>query len=271
MSPRISIVTVTLNGAEHLDQAMQSVISQEYSDLEYILVDGGSTDGTLDIIEQYRKSISHFISEPDRGISDAFNKGIRIAGGEIIGIVSADDYLLPGALKAVAEEYARHGWPDVVHGNCISLNPATGLRFLSRPDSSLKSAFFGQPLKHGSTFVSKAAYQKHGMFDLSYRAAMDYDLILRLIVNGARFAYVNRELAVIRDGGINVRLRSLTRRESREISIRHGCPHWKAEVYMWWKIIKDNAKVWLTRLHLHQVVSVYRRKIGKNVPIQGVP
>ena len=105
MFPRITIVTITFNSAATLEETIRSVTMQDYPALEYVIIDGGSSDGTLDIVQKYRERIQIVVSEPDKGISDAFNKGIARATGEIIGIINSDDILLPGALRELAEVY----------------------------------------------------------------------------------------------------------------------------------------------------------------------
>ena len=108
-SPRISIITPTYNAARYLEQTMESVAAQGYPDLEYIVVDGGSTDATLDMVRDRPELVTTWISEPDKGISDAFNKGISMATGEIVGIINADDYYHPGALAVVARAACEQG------------------------------------------------------------------------------------------------------------------------------------------------------------------
>ena len=103
--PRISVITITYNSAATLEETIRSVTMQDYPALEYVIIDGGSTDGTLDIVQKYKDQIQVVVSEPDKGISDAFNKGIAHATGEIIGIINSDDILLSGALREVAEAY----------------------------------------------------------------------------------------------------------------------------------------------------------------------
>ena len=105
MQPKISIVTITYNSENTVEETIKSVISQGYPNLEYVIIDGASTDGTLDVVSKYSDRIAKIVSEPDKGISDAFNKGIKHATGEIIGIINSDDILLPGALQAVADAY----------------------------------------------------------------------------------------------------------------------------------------------------------------------
>ena len=263
--PTITIVTVSLNAVAHIDQTIKSLLINEYPKVELILIDGGSTDGTINIINTYKTFFHAVISEQDGGISDAFNKGIRNATGDIIGLVSADDYLLPGALEAVAECFLVNDRPDVIHGNVVYLDMESGKKSVSRPDVSLKSAFVGQPVKHGATFVARAAYEKYGVFDTRYKCAMDYDLILRMIVRGARFVYIDQELEVLRTGGISQRRRELTRRESREISIRHGCSPLKANAYYHWKVAKDVAKSVLKKTRGTRLLEFYRKLRGRNV------
>ena len=118
--PVISIVTVCFNSARTLEETMKSVLGQNYPALDYVVIDGGSTDGTLDIIDRYKDRLGYFKSEPDRGISDAFNKGIMNAKGDIICIINSDDILLPGALRAVAEHYDEN--VDVFRCNVIINN-----------------------------------------------------------------------------------------------------------------------------------------------------
>lgn len=101
--PVISIITICYNSAKTLEETINSVLSQDYPALDYVIIDGGSTDGTLDIIEKYRSQLGYFHSEKDEGISDAFNKGIAAVKGDLIGIINSDDLLLPGALKEVAK------------------------------------------------------------------------------------------------------------------------------------------------------------------------
>ena len=115
-TPKISIITVCYNSEKYLEETIQSVLRQNYQNVEYIIIDGGSTDNTVSIIDKYRQYITYFVSEPDNGISDAFNKGIRVATGDVIGIINSDDLLEEGALERVAQEYAPS--VDWYRGDC---------------------------------------------------------------------------------------------------------------------------------------------------------
>ena len=105
--PIISIITVCFNSEKHIEDTIKSVLSQKYNNLQYIIIDGGSKDKTMNIINKYKKEISTIISEPDKGISDAFNKGIQHAKGDLVGIVNSDDILLPESLLAIATSYQK--------------------------------------------------------------------------------------------------------------------------------------------------------------------
>lgn len=200
MNPKISIITITYNSEKTLEYTIKSVISQEYDNLEYLIIDGGSTDKTLQIIDEYRDNISYVVSEPDKGISDAFNKGIKAATGEIIGIINSDDVLLPGALQAVADNFEIG--VDVYRGNVVIWDDIHNTKLSIRPTMSFK---VGTPIKavaHQGTFVTKAAYQKFGVFRIDFRYMMDADLLYRLSAHGAVFKYIDYDMALFRLGGV---------------------------------------------------------------------
>lgn len=199
MIPKISIITITYNSEKTLEQTIQSVVGQDYNNIEYLIIDGGSTDKTLDIVERYRDKISFVISEPDKGISDAFNKGIFYATGEIIGIINSDDIYLPGALKAIADSYSPE--IDVYRGNTVIWNEATKTKISVKPTMSFPLNKRIKYVCHPSTFVAKKAYEKWGGFQEKFRYQMDADLLYRFYCNHAKFKYVGQDLAVFKLGG----------------------------------------------------------------------
>ena len=115
--PLVSVITVVYNGEKYLEQTIQSVINQTYNNIEYIIIDGGSTDTTLDIIKKYKDYISYFISEPDNGLYDAMNKGIRRANGELIGMLNSDDWLNLDAISTVQNAYVKNPGTKILHGD----------------------------------------------------------------------------------------------------------------------------------------------------------
>lgn len=258
--PKISIVTVNLNGGAILERAIRSIVEQKYSNIDYVLIDGGSTDDSLEIIDRYRDRIQSFVSEPDHGISHAFNKGIKLCQGVLIGIVSADDYLEPGALRAVADCYVQNNKPDVIYGDAGWLEH--GVKKFVRPDP-LNLIWHHQPLKHPSVFVRSDAYGRFGLFDENLRYAMDYELLFRFFRAGAKFTYLPKAITTISSGGVNQIHLLKTIHEVKESSIRHGTTRWQAEKVYWGKVAKWVLRSTLERLHLPGVIQKWRNRTGR--------
>jgi len=219
--PRITIITAALNPGAEVRQTIESVLAQRYQSLEYIFIDGGSQPSALELIEPYRKRFAVFVSERDEGISDAWNKGIALATGDIIGLINADDYLLPGALAAVADAYQQNGGASIVHGDALRVegdrkrrrNPTQPLYVMIR---------FGTPVVHPATFVPRTIYDRIGAFDKSYKIAMDYDFILRAYRADVPFSRLARPLVGFRAGGLSDRKPLEGFREVRDSQLSHG-------------------------------------------------
>ena len=257
---KISVVTVTLNSRLHLAETIQSVLSQGYDDLEYLIVDGGSTDGTVDLIREQadRDPRIRWTSEPDAGIADAFNKGIRRASGDLIGIINADDRYLPGALAAVAAAYAAHPDCDVFHGDMVRYEGETPL-FLLKPTPVETHIWREMPLNHPTTFVTRRAYERVGGFDRRFRVAMDYDLVLRLYRAGCRFWYLDQPLAAMRYGGASDSRFLDGLREVRRATVRAGYPPLRAWYWFLVKAAFGYAKLLLRRLGLTRLMRLHPR------------
>ena len=191
--PVISIITICYNSAKTLEETINSVLSQDYPALDYVIIDGGSTDGTLDIIEKYCSQLGYFHSEKDEGIA--------AAKGELIGIINSDDLLLPGALKEVAKAY--DGQTDVYRGNVIITNRDTGFSGRETPSMKFPLAPFTIRCAHQGTFITPDAYRQYGVYDKKFRYMMDYDLLTRFYQRGARFKYVPADVAEFRLGGVS--------------------------------------------------------------------
>jgi glycosyltransferase involved in cell wall biosynthesis len=199
-APVISIITVVLNEKQGLQRSIDSIAQQRCPRLEHLIIDGGSTDGTLDIIKANRKRIDFWMSEPDRGISDAFNKGVLTSKGDVIGILNAGDWYERDALRAVSEALAEHPDIDVICG---------AIRFWEKGDPQLLCHSNPQRLEketsvyHPAVFVKKTSYLKYGTYDESYRYAMDYELLLRFKRQGAKFLSLDKTLANMTLDGIS--------------------------------------------------------------------
>jgi glycosyltransferase involved in cell wall biosynthesis len=237
----VSIVTVVRNGAGTIEETLQSILDQQGPGVEYHLVDGGSTDGTMEIVRRYESRLTSCTSEPDGGISDAFNRGIARCTGDYIGLISSDDLLWPGAIAAVRDAADRHPDADVIYGNACYL-AANGRRVISRPEVGLEKIDRRSPLRHAAVFVSREAYARYGGFDPGYELAMDYELFARFHAAGARFVYVDHVLAGIREGGVSARRYRETIAETRRISMRYGYPALPAYLQSWrhlgWTLLK---------------------------------
>jgi len=222
---------------------MASVLGQERADLEYILIDGGSVDGTLTIIKKAAKADPRirWISENDHGISDAFNKGLALARGQLIGILNSDDAYAPEALAAVARAWRNNPDSDIFHGDLLRFSANTPL-FRLVPGAVDDSIWHEMPLNHPATFVSRRAYATVGGFNTSLRLAMDYDLVLRLYLAGVRFHYIPAVLAHMRYGGASDDHFVAARREVIDISIRAGYSPLKARFWFIYSVAKGCIK-----------------------------
>ncbi len=199
MPPKISIITISFNSESTIEETIKSIVSQEYSNFEYIIIDGGSTDRTLEIAGKYRDKIATLISEPDKGISDAFNKGIKNATGEIIGIINSDDVLLPGALQAVAAAY--EPGVSVYRGNVLIWDKET--KITAYPSMKFPLHTFKKRIVcHQGTFITKEAYEKYNGYKVHFRYMMDAELLVRMYEGGEKFKYIPANLAMFRIGGV---------------------------------------------------------------------
>lgn len=219
---KISIVTICYNAARDLQRTIESVLSQDCPDIEYIIVDGGSTDDTLDVVRAYGDRISKFVSEPDDGISDAINKGIRLSTGEVVGLLHAADTYEPHAVSTAANAFAENPDCDVVHGNICYADAFGNALYEQGPDFRDGIIWKKMPFHHPTCFVRKMSYGKFGFFDSSYKVAMDYELMLRFHRGGAKFVYVDRTLAVMCLQGLSDRNWRRSIAESRRAAVAHG-------------------------------------------------
>jgi glycosyltransferase involved in cell wall biosynthesis len=191
--PRVSIVTISFNQAEFLERAIRSVVEQDYPDVEYIVVDPGSTDGSREIIEKYRSRISKVILEPDSGPSNGLNKGFATATGEIFGYINADDAYLPGALTKAVAAFESRPKTDVIYGHSYIVDRAGRLVRRSRSvHFNLRLyAYGGCIIMQQSSFFRRQAFEKTGGFNESNRTSWDAELFVDLALNGGRFAMVD--------------------------------------------------------------------------------
>ncbi|MGN1217751.1 MAG: glycosyltransferase family 2 protein, partial [Phocaeicola sp.] len=165
--PKISLITISYNSAETIEDTIQSVLAQTYKNYEYIIIDGASTDSTMEIIDKYRDDIVKVISEPDRGISDAFNKGIRVATGDIIGICNSNDLLYPDAFQTIVDAYEEG--IDAYRAPVTTKNFETGFEYVVRPTLYIPKIPFMASKCHMGCYITKDAYDKYGLYDEKFK------------------------------------------------------------------------------------------------------
>lgn len=220
---KVSIITVCYNSAATIEDTIKSVLSQTYQDVEYIIVDGASKDRTLEIIKKYEGKIAKIISEPDKGIYDAMNKGIHFATSEIIGIINSDDlYASPEVIKKVAGAFVQKD-VDAVYGDLIYVDRNDTAKVVrSWPAGEFKQTKIrgGWIPPHPSLFVKRTVYDRCGRFNPELKIAADYEFMLRCITKGIRFSYVPEVFVKMREGGFSGR--SLKQRMRGWQELRHA-------------------------------------------------
>jgi len=200
--PLITVITVVYNGVKTLEQTIQSVINQTYPNVEYIIIDGGSTDGTLDIIKKYEDRIDYWVSEPDKGIYDAMNKGITLAFGSWLGFLGSDDFFENDALTNYYISYCSNIKCDIIYGNSKVLfgNNVLYYRKSDHQIDQIKKNFI---FLHPDSIAKIKVYKELGMYDINFKSAADYEFFLRAYFNGYKFLKIDKTIVNFRIGGFS--------------------------------------------------------------------
>jgi len=205
--PLVTVITVVFNGAETLEHTIRSVNEQTYDNVEHIIIDGGSTDATLDILRKYEDSIDYWVSEKDAGIYDAMNKGIALARGDYIGMLNSDDYFAkPSALKIVATNFMASNVDAVF--SCLDIVDPTNLnRVLRKYRISSFSPFMlriGVMPPHPTFYCKKSCYEKAGPYRTDYRIAADFEMLARLLLkHQITWKFIDETTVKMRSGGLS--------------------------------------------------------------------
>ncbi len=195
--PKISIVTPSYNQGQYIEQTIQSVLIQHYPNLEYIIIDGGSTDNTVEIIKKYEKSLKYWVSEPDKGQAHAINKGIKHCTGEIFNWLNSDDYLEPEALYKITERFEQEDKPDLVAGEVEIFDSHGPVEYVKHQKLSAKGLLTWE---QGVTFVQPGVWmrtgcvQKCGGIDEQFHYAFDWDLLIRYLCKFPKVAFLAEKL-----------------------------------------------------------------------------
>ncbi len=201
--PTISIITPSYNQAAFLEHTLRSVLEQNYPRLQYGVVDGRSTDGSIDLIERYRDRLDFAIIEPDRGQVDALNKGLRRATGEIVGFINSDDTLLPGCLETVGRHFAEHPDHDWIVGDCLEIDAAgrTLATLEATPVDGLAHALIRDRrfnIPQPSIFWRRSLLERHGLFREELEYCFDFEMWCRFLAAGVRLHKIDTTLATYR-------------------------------------------------------------------------
>jgi glycosyltransferase involved in cell wall biosynthesis len=238
-----SIVTITYNSARTLQRTIDSVAAQTYPSVQYIIIDGGSTDETLEVVRSREQDISVYVSEKDAGISDAFNRGIALARGEFVAIVNSDDWIEQEHLST-AIDALRGGSVDFVFGD-VRLHRDDG----SPAGRLVGDRYYRRKIRHLMPFLNhpsmvcyREAYRKFGLYRLDYRNAMDYEWFLRATILGARGLYVPSIVSHMSLAGISDREFNRSLAEVRAISVSYGYPAVPALLRFYVRVCKGLAR-----------------------------
>jgi glycosyltransferase involved in cell wall biosynthesis len=217
---KISVITATYNCAAVVADCLASVAGQTHDDVEHVVIDGASTDGTSDVLQAHRDLLAVLVSEPDGGIYDALNKGIARASGEVVGLLHADDVYADGEVLARVAEAFAHPEVDAVYGDLVYVSksdPNRVIRYWSAGAFSPARLRRGWMPPHPALFLRRSLYERFGLFDTRYRIAADYDLMLRVLSQlSGKVVYLPEVLVRMRMGGVSNRSLSNIVRKSWE-------------------------------------------------------
>lgn len=235
----MSVLTPCYNSAKTIEKTLECIENQTYANIEYIIIDGGSTDGTLEIIGRHRDKLPkqfNLISEKDNGIYDAMNKGIKMANGQLIGIVNSDDWYEPDTVESVVEHYNNEKY-QVIYGMQRTFDNGREKSVFINSHNFLSELM----ITHPTCFVTKAAYDEFGVFDLKYHSSADLDLMLRFYdTKKVVFTPVMKVLSNFQLGGISSSQAGV--RETAKIRYKRGYISKKRYYFV---VIKSHLYEWL--------------------------
>lgn len=261
----ISVVTPTFNAVATLGRTIDSVCAQKYPSVEYIVVDGGSRDSTLELLRSRSADIDLWISEPDSGIADAFNKGIALASGENIAIVNADDWLEPEQLRVAVAELERSG-ADFVFGDMMLHAPdETPVHiFTGERDYAPRLAHSMPHLNHPTVVCRRGVYERFGLFELTWRIALDYEWFCRIQRGGASGHRASGLVGHMSLQGVSDQAAERGFAEVREISVRYGYPAPLAWLRFLVRVAKLRTRRVLERCLPRGAYERRRRRVNEN-------
>lgn len=255
------MITICYNAGKCIAHTIESVLFQTLPVFEYIIVDGNSQDTTMYIVKKYeyrfkKKGIGYkYISEMDEGISDAINKGIRMASGDLVGLIHAGDEMMPRT-HTILQNIYKDSDTDIYYGNCIWVDIKNNLQYIQKPKEKntdmMKRLLYEMVLIHPSTFIRKNAYENYGYYDVTFKYCMDQELLYRMFKQGAVFFYINEILSKITSGGISDINPRKVFREASKIAQMDGEPIFKISVIEIKKVLRDKFSRAVKKLGLYK-------------------
>ena len=256
-SPLFSIVTVVYNNAVQLEQTIQSLLGQTYQDFEHIIIDGGSIDNFLEVVNRYPDPRISWISEADYGIYDAMNKGIARSTGKIIGTLNTGDFYLPQTLELVAAAYQQANQSELAIAGDLQMITKSGLLHLDRSAPGRLKLYFS--VHQPGLFVTKTIYEQYGLFDISYLIAGDYDFILR-IYSLITMVFLNKTVTQTSPAGVSGDYYAVTR-EAHRARLTNNYPPMLSKVVTGGKIVRIFLHLLLEKLHIWQIWEKIRHQL----------
>lgn len=253
--PKITIITIAFNSEKTIEETIKSVINQKYDNLEYIIIDGKSTDKTLEIVSKYKSHISKIVSETDKGISDAFNKGISLATGDIIGLINSDDKLLPNALEEVAKYY--DGKTYIYKGDVLLWDSSNDYKCREIASIRFPIMPFFCHVAHQGTFVTPQCYKEIGNYDIKMKYAMDLDFLMRATKRNVPFKKMDILVAAFRSGGVTGS-NSIYKKKSEFLYLikKNGGNSIQAFIYFYYIVLTQIIK---------RVLNIFGNNIGQKI------
>lgn len=258
--PLLSVVTVTLNCGDQLQKTMESVFRWPSDEVEYIIIDGGSIDQSIDLLLEFDSQLEYWVSEPDAGISDAFNKGISLCRGTIIGLLNAGDWYERNALQSVRAGFSENSDAEVL---CGKLQFRHGREKAYCTDSVPELLSKDMSVAHPSCFVKSCVYHRFGGFHPEYRLAMDYELLLRFFVNDVVFARTSAVLTNMQHDGISEQRWQQALRETHRARRQHlPRSFYAGDIYLRYLIARRYVRFLLQSLGLNGLIEFYRKHLA---------
>jgi glycosyltransferase involved in cell wall biosynthesis len=260
-NPLVSIITINLNSGWELEQTIQSVINQTYDNIEYLVIDGGSTDTSLNIIHMYEGRMNYWVSEKDDGPHDALNKGIKRSKGDIIGLINSSDWYEPSAVENIVECFNSNPNAEVIHGNLKVWKIDGQLDCIVAPKLCKLSIYISNPFNTATLFVKRKVYDRFGIFNKKFKISGDYEMWLRLYKNGVKFYYLNQVISNMRHGGRsnNENNLNLGNRECMEARRINNCNNSMSILAFIWCWLKARIMLRLQKMNLTVLILLLRK------------